>query len=64
VVYATLVERFVSPEAADAELSRYEEEGEDDPAFETGEATIENWRAGDRDIARVAPEGVAPREKK
>jgi hypothetical protein len=64
IVYATLVEKFVSKGAANAELTRYLAEGRDDPGYEAGEGSVEAWRHGNRDISLVAPEGVAPPDKR
>jgi hypothetical protein len=61
LVYATLVEAKVSPQAGAAEIDRYLAEGGDDRDRDAGVASARNWLAsGDRSNTGVAPEGVAP----
>jgi len=65
LVYATLVEAKVSPEAAAAEIERYLAEGGDDRDRDTGVASVRNWLAsGERSNTGLAPEGIAPPERR
>lgn len=65
LVYATLVEAKVSPEAGGAEIVRYLAEGGDDHQRDSGVASARNWLAsGERSNTGVAPEGVAPPERR
>ena len=64
IVYATLVEARVSPEAAKAEIRRYLEEGGDDRMREVGMRSAQYWLTGDRSNTRIAPEGIAPPERR
>jgi len=59
VVYATLVERHVSPQAAAGEVARYLEEGRDDPQRALGLIATRRWWNGDRSGVRLEPQGVA-----
>lgn len=60
IVAATLAEARISPEAGAAEVRRYLEENRGDPGRRTGLVAMNRWLAGERDLARVEPEGVAP----
>ena len=60
IVAATLAEARVSPEAGAAEVRRYREENRGDPGREAGLAAMNRWLAGNRELARIEPEGVAP----
>jgi hypothetical protein len=65
LVYATLVEAKVSPEAGAAEIERYLAEGGDDRDRDAGVASARNWLvSGDRSNTGLAPEGVAPPERR
>ncbi|MFI5120642.1 MAG: hypothetical protein ACHQM4_09525 [Thermoanaerobaculia bacterium] len=65
LVYATLVEARVSPEAGAAEIARYLAEGGDDHDRESGVASARYWLdSGERSNTGVAPEGVAPPERR
>jgi hypothetical protein len=64
IVYATLVEARVSPEAAKAEIERYLREGEDDGMRQIGMRSAAYWLTGDRSNTRVAPEGIAPPDRR
>jgi hypothetical protein len=64
IVYATLVEARVSPGAAKAEIERYLREGGDDKLRAVGVRSVTHWLTGDRSNTRVAPEGVAPPDKR
>jgi hypothetical protein len=61
LVYATLVEAKVSPEAGAAEIARYLAEGMDDRDRDRGVSASRAWlTSGDRSNIGLAPEGVAP----
>jgi hypothetical protein len=61
LVYATLVEAKVSPEAGAAEVDRYLAEGTDDRNREAGVPAARAWlTSGDRSNIGLEPEGVAP----
>ncbi len=60
IVAATLAEARVSPEAGAAEVKRYLEEAGDDPDRMRGLLAMHRWLSGERDLARMEPEGVAP----
>jgi hypothetical protein len=64
VVAATLAEAKISPEAGAAEIQRYLDEQGDDPDRKDGLLAMQHWLAGGRAFARVAPEGVAPPERR
>lgn len=65
LVYATLVEAKVSPEAGAAEIERYLAEGGDDRDRDSGVASARNWLAsGERSNTGLTPEGVAPPERR
>ena len=64
VVYATLVEARVSPEAAKAEIERYLREGGDDVRRAAGVRSMAHWLTGDRSNTRVSPEAIAPPERR
>jgi hypothetical protein len=65
LVYATLLEARVSPEAGAAEVDRYLSEGADDRAREAGVRAAQAWlESGDRSNIGLAPEGVAPKERR
>jgi hypothetical protein len=65
LVYATLVEAKVSPEAGAAEIERYLAEGGDDRDREAGVAAARHWlTSGERSNTGLAPEGVAPPERR
>ncbi len=65
LVYATLVEAKVSPEAGAAEIERYLAEGGDDHDRDAGVASARYWLdSGDRSNTGIAPEGVAPPERR
>jgi hypothetical protein len=64
IVAATLAEARISPEAGAAEVRRYLEVGRSDPERKMGMIAMNYWLAGDRSIARVAPPGVAPPERR
>ena len=61
LVYATLVEAKVSPEAGAAEIERYLAEGGDDRDRDSGVVSARNWLAsGERSNTGLTPEGIAP----
>jgi hypothetical protein len=61
LVYATLVEAKVSPEAGAAEIARYLAEGMDDRDRDRGVSAARAWlTSGDRSNVGLMPEGVAP----
>jgi len=61
LVYATLVEAKVSPDAGAAEIDRYLAEGMDDRDRDTGVTAARAWlESGDRSNIGLMPEGVAP----
>lgn len=60
IVAATLAEARLSPEAGAAEVRRYLEEAGDDPERAHGLFAMHRWLSGERDLARIDPEGVAP----
>ncbi len=65
LVYATIVEAQEGPAAAAAEVKRYLDEGMDDPRFKVGVASLRQWaESGDRSNTLVAPEGVAPPDRR
>jgi hypothetical protein len=65
LVYATLVEAKVSPEAGAAEIERYLVEGGDDRERDSGVASARYWLgSGERSSTGVSPEGVAPPERR
>ncbi|MFI5198347.1 MAG: hypothetical protein ACHQJD_06995 [Thermoanaerobaculia bacterium] len=65
LVYATLVEARVSPAAGAAEIERYLAEGGDDRDRDSGVASARYWlSSGDRSNVGLAPEGVAPPERR
>jgi hypothetical protein len=64
IVYATLVEARISPEAAKAEIERYLREGQDDRQRAAGVRSVTHWLTGDRTNTRVAPEGIAPPDRR
>ncbi|MGZ6972285.1 MAG: hypothetical protein ACXVID_11515, partial [Thermoanaerobaculia bacterium] len=65
LVYATLIEAKVSPEAGAAEIERYLAEGGDDRDRDSGVASARAWLAsGGRPNVGLAPEGVAPPERR
>jgi hypothetical protein len=65
LVYATLVEAKVSAAAGAAEIERYLAEGGDDRDRDAGVASARNWlTSSDRSNTGLAPEGVAPPERR
>jgi hypothetical protein len=65
LVFATLAEARVSPEAGAAEVERYLAEGTDDRDRETGVTAAKAWlESGDRSNIGLEPEGVAPPERR
>jgi hypothetical protein len=65
LVYATLVEAKISPEAGAAEIERYLAEGGDDRDRDSGVASARNWlTSGERSNTGLAPEGIAPPERR
>ncbi len=65
LVYATLAEGELGPEAAAEEIRRYVEEGGDDRSYDTALRAFRYWvRTGDRGMALVEPQGVAPPERR
>jgi hypothetical protein len=65
MVYATLVEGQGDLAGAARELRRYLEEGTDDAFRDAGLASLRHWyETGDRSGTNVAPEGLAPPERR
>ena len=65
LVFATLVEAKVSPEAGAAEIERYLAEGADDRDRDAGVVSVRYWlTSGDRSNTGLLPEGVAPAERR
>jgi len=65
MVYATLVEGRGDLAGAAAEVRRYLEEGADDSSRDAGVASLRHWyETGDRSGTNVAPEGLAPPERR
>lgn len=65
LVYATLAEAELGPEAAAEEIRRYVEEGGDDRAYDTAVRAFRYWvRTGERAHALVEPSGMAPPERR
>lgn len=64
LVAATLSEARGSPEAGAGEILRYVKEGGDDTRFSDGLWQARRWWAGERAMARLAPGGVAPPERR
>jgi len=65
IVYATLVESRLGPEAAAAEIRRYVEEAKDDRLYEAAVPVLRRWeKSGDRSGSLVEPEGIAPPERR
>ncbi len=65
LVYATLAEAERGPEAAAEEIRRYVEEGGDDRSYDTALRALRYWvKSGRRSQALVAPEGIAPPERR
>jgi len=64
LVYATLLEAEGQGERAAREVERYLREGTDDNQRQTGLVGMRLWWEGNREIAKVEPEGVAPPEKR
>ncbi|MCM3876651.1 MAG: hypothetical protein NEA02_09555, partial [Thermoanaerobaculia bacterium] len=63
LVYATLVEAKVSPEAGAAEIERYLAEGMDDRDRDTGVSAARAWlESSDRSNIGLMPEGVRKKE--
>jgi len=61
IVYATLVEGRLGPDAAAAEIRRYVEEAKDDRLYEAAVQVLRRWaNTGDRSGSLVEPEGIAP----
>jgi hypothetical protein len=65
LVYATLVEGQGDLAGAAQEVRRYLEEGADDSLRDEGVAAFRHWyETGDRSGTNVAPEGLAPPERR
>ena len=65
LVYATLAEAERGPEAAAEEIRRYVEEGGDDRSYDTALRALRYWvKSGRRSQGLVAPEGIAPPERR
>ena len=65
LVYATLVEAKVSPQAGAAEIERYLAEGGDDRDRDSGVASARSWlESGERSNTGLASEGIAPPERR
>jgi hypothetical protein len=65
MIYATLLEGEGDRAGAAREVRRYLEEGTDDSARDAGVASLRNWyETGDRSGTLVAPEGIAPPDRR
>ncbi|HEX5856407.1 MAG TPA: hypothetical protein VFZ57_12375, partial [Thermoanaerobaculia bacterium] len=65
MVYATLLEGQGDLAGAAREVQRYLEEGADDSLRDAGIASLRHWyETGDRSGTNVAPEGLAPPERR
>jgi hypothetical protein len=65
MVYATLLEGQGDRAGAAREVRRYLEEGADDSLRDAGVASFRHWyETGDRSGTNVAPEGLAPPERR
>jgi len=65
MIYATLLEGQGDLAGAAAEVRRYLEEGADDSSRDAGVASLRHWyETGDRSGTNVAPEGLAPPERR
>ena len=65
MVYATLLEGRGDLAGAAAEVRRYLEEGADDQSRDAGIVSLRHWyETGDRSGTNVAPEGLAPPDRR